>query len=87
MQHQLKSNSSNVPEKFDPTDKRIDPIVRKQAHDLFDALEAEQPVFPGSAEIAAQLETQFVKCAHYVAWAVGELARRIENERKGIESK
>ena len=39
-----KINSSNVPAEFDPWDERTDPALRDEAHELFEALDAEEPV-------------------------------------------
>ena len=77
-----KINSSNVRSEFDPTDERTNPGVREQAHELFEALEAEEPVPTRSSEASMQLETQFVEQAHFIAWAEYEMARRLEMERR-----
>ena len=77
-----KINSSNVRSEFDPTDERTNPGVREQAHELFEALEAEEPAPIRSSEASMQLETQFVEQAHFIAWAEYEMARRLEMERR-----
>jgi hypothetical protein len=83
----VKINSSNVPDGFDPTDKRTPAALRQEAHDLSELLDAEEPAFVASAEIADQLETQFLKRAHYIAWAERELSRRLDKERRELKSK
>jgi hypothetical protein len=59
-----------------------DPALREEAHELFEALEAEEPGPIRSAEASMQLETQFLKQAHFIAWAEYEMAKRLEVERR-----
>jgi hypothetical protein len=76
-----KINSSNVPGDFDPTDMSTDQALRNEAHELFEALDAENPANVGSSEATTQLETQFLEQAYFIAWAEYEMARRLEVER------
>jgi hypothetical protein len=76
-----KINSSNVPDDFDSTDLGTPSALRQEAHQLSDLLDSEEPAFPGSADAVAELEEQFLKHAHYIAWAPAELERRLRAER------
>jgi hypothetical protein len=80
-----KINSSNVHGAFDPTDERTDPALREEAHEFFDALDAEEPARVGAPGVSTQLETEFLKRAHFVAWAECEMTRRQEMERFEVE--
>ena len=61
-----KINSSNVPAEFDSMEARTDPALRNEAHELFEALEAEEHrPCAGSVEKSAQLETQFLERAPF----------------------
>jgi hypothetical protein len=46
-----KINSSKVHDGFDPTDERTDPALRQEAHELFDALNAEDPALVGGGTL------------------------------------
>lgn len=80
-----KINSSKVHDGFDPTDERTDPALRQEAHELFDALNAEEPAPVGSVELSTELEMQFVERAHFIVWAECEITRRQEMERLEAE--
>jgi len=79
-------NSSFVPEGFDASDPRTSTALKQEAHDLFDALDAEQPRYAPDEQAAAGLATGFLKRAHYINWAEGELRRRIEKERAQLRA-
>ena len=55
--------------------------LRLEAQELFGTLDAEQAGYAGSAEPAAELESHFVERARYIAWAEGELTRRLALEK------
>jgi hypothetical protein len=80
-----KINSSDVLAGFDPADERTDPALREEAHEFFEALDAEEPPRISAAEVSTQLETKFLEQAHFVAWAECELTRRQEMERLEVE--
>lgn len=82
MQLKERINSSKVPDEFDPTDEGTDPALREEAHELFEALDAEEPTHIRSGEAAMQLETKFLEQAHFIAWAEYEMARRLNMERR-----
>ena len=80
-----KINSSDVPAGFDPRDERTDPALREEAHQLFEALDTQEPAPAGSAEASAELEARFLEQAHFIAWAEHEMTRRLEKDRLDVE--
>jgi hypothetical protein len=77
----LKINSSNVPVDFDSVMSGTPDGLREEAGQLHDFLDAEEPAFPGSEAAVLELAGRFLDHAHYVAWAPGELERRLAAAR------
>jgi Sulfotransferase family len=78
----VKINSSPVSTKPDPRSERTNEALRREARELFEELDSEEPAYTGSAELETELEEQFLRRAHYIAWAEVELRRRLEKERR-----
>ena len=77
-----KINSSNVPSEFDPADERTDPGLRWEAHELFEALEAEEPAAPICSEASMQLRDPIRRQPILSPGPSTEMARRLEMERR-----